>query len=114
MFLTQHPGWIIAIFAVAALVVLAIGGIQLLQALIHFNQRLRALQAAPLFADLDVLQMRLARLQEIQPKLAALAPRVSAATATLRDALKSAPLGAGIRAVRDAGADIRELADDLR
>lgn len=114
MYVTQHPGWIIAIFAVAALVLLAIGAIRVLTALIRFNQRLRALQAAPILADLDMLQLRLARLQEVQPKLAALAPRVSTATATLRDALKSAPLGNGVRAVREAGADIHGLVNDLR
>jgi len=114
VYLTQHPGWIIAIFAVGAVVLLAIGGVRVLQALNRLNARMRALQASPLFADLDMLQMRLNRLQEIQPKFAALATRFASASTMLRDAFKSAPLGDGTRAVRNASADIRELVDELR
>jgi len=110
----QHPGWIIAFFAIAAVVLLIIGAVRIFQAMRRLNAHVRALEASPMFADLDMLQLRLTRLQEIQPRFTEIAARAAAATAMLRDALTSAPLGDGSRALRDVRADIRALAKDLR
>ncbi|MBV9271945.1 MAG: hypothetical protein JO165_12695 [Candidatus Eremiobacteraeota bacterium] len=110
----HHPGWIIAIFALAALVLLAIGGVRLFQAMRRVNAHLRAIRASSVIADLDMIQLRVSRLQEIPPRLTELSARANAAITMLREALQSAPLGSGAVAIRGATDDIRSLAEELR
>ena len=113
MHIQQHPGWIVAIFAIATVVVLAVGAIRLFQAMSRVNSHVRAIQASPVIADLDMIHLRLNRLQEIQPQVTELSARANAALTMLREALRSAPFGSGAIALRYAADDIRSLTDEL-
>lgn len=114
MFVVQHPGWIIAFFAIAAVVVLGIGGVQILSAARKLQAHIEQINSAPVIADAAMIGVRAERLNALQPRVEELQARMQAASQQLREAGDTFRLRPGATAVSDAAEDVRDLISDLR
>lgn len=114
MFVLQHPGWIVAFFAIAAVVVLGIGAVQILTAARKLQRHVELINSAPVVADAAMIGVRAERLNALQPRVEELQARLAAATQQLRDAGDTFRLRPGTTAVSDAAEDVRDLISDLR
>jgi len=114
VFVLEHPGWIIAFFAIAAVVVLGIGGLQILSAARKLQAHLEHINSAPVIADAAMIGVRAERLSNLQPRVEELQARIAAASQQLRDAGDTFRLRPGSTAVSDAAEDVRDLITDLR
>lgn len=81
---------------------------------LRLRARLKALQSSPILFSLESLQMQGKRLSKVVAQIESLAGRLEAVRTSLEASRKTSGIDEASQALSTAGADIRELSEELR